>query len=95
LALDRLRLGVAVALVAACGLTACGRAGALDPPPSDAAVPVTPQAALPPPATSGLFPHTSTAESQATAQKTGFDSRGSPIAPPGEKKSFFLDFLLN
>ena len=28
------------------------------------------------------------------AQKTGFDAYGNPIAPPSERKSFFLDFLL-
>ena len=28
------------------------------------------------------------------AQKTGFDASGNPIAPPSERKSFFLDFLL-
>jgi hypothetical protein len=28
------------------------------------------------------------------AQKTGFDANGNPIAPPGQKKSFLLDPLL-
>lgn len=32
--------------------------------------------------------------SQEAAQKNGFDAYGNPIAPAGEKKSFFLDFLL-
>ena len=26
--------------------------------------------------------------------KTGFDNEGNPVAGPGQKKSFFLDFLL-
>jgi hypothetical protein len=28
------------------------------------------------------------------AQRTGFDAYGNPVAPPSERKSFFLDFLL-
>jgi hypothetical protein len=28
------------------------------------------------------------------ALKTGFDSQGNPVSPPGQKKSFILDPLL-
>jgi hypothetical protein len=31
---------------------------------------------------------------QETAPKTGFDAQGNPVAPPGPKRSFFLDPLL-
>jgi hypothetical protein len=31
---------------------------------------------------------------QETAQKSGFDIFGNPVAPPGQKKSFLLDPLL-
>jgi len=34
------------------------------------------------------------APSQTTAAKTGFDANGNPIAPPGQKKSFLLDPIL-
>jgi hypothetical protein len=31
---------------------------------------------------------------QETAMKNGFDAYGNPVAPPGQKKSFLLDPLL-
>jgi len=80
---------LAVVVIVGLGLTACGRKGPLDQPPS---------AAIPPPAqaasnSSGAAP--GAAESpQETAAKTGFDAQGNPIAGPGQKKSFFLDPLL-
>ena len=34
------------------------------------------------------------ADAQETAQKNGFDAHGNPVAPPGQKKPFLLDPLL-
>lgn len=73
------RLALAGLLVAALGLSACGRKGPLDPPPSAQAqagqgVPGAP--AAPPP-------------------EQVYDQAGNPLAPRGEKKAFFLDWLLN
>ena len=100
LAFNRLRAGFALALlgVAAFGLTACGRAGPLELPPGPA-VGAAPTAATPPnpslaPAASLGGPVASGPSAQETAQKNGFDMYGNPVAPAGEKKSFFLDFLL-
>jgi hypothetical protein len=39
-------------------------------------------------------PGASTPMTHEQAQKTGFDANGNPVAPPSERKSFFLDFLL-
>jgi Prokaryotic lipoprotein-attachment site len=93
-----LRVGLTLALLGAAALTlaACGRAGPLEPPPGPAvgvsptasgAPPLAPASLVGPPAASGPI-------SQETAQKNGFDAYGNPVAPPGEKKSFPLDFLL-
>jgi predicted small lipoprotein YifL len=100
LALDRLSAGFALALLgaAAFGLTACGRAGPLEPPPGPA-VGVSPTAsAAPPPsvvpaATLG-GPAASGPPTQEAAQNNGFDAYGNPVAPAGQKKSFLLDFML-
>jgi hypothetical protein len=48
---------------------------------------VTPASGIGGPVASGPTAHE-------TAQKNGFDAFGNPVAPPGEKKSFLLDFLL-
>jgi len=75
----------AVLVAAAFALAACGRAGPLELPPG-------PAAGTPPPA-----PASTVAGGQAgqdSGQKTGFDANGNPIAPPGQKKSFPLDPLL-
>jgi hypothetical protein len=93
-----LRAGLTLALLGAAALTlaACGRAGPLEPPPGPA-VGVSPTAsAAPPPSPSSLVgpPVASGPVTQEAAQKNGFDAYGNPVAPPGEKKSFFLDFLL-
>jgi hypothetical protein len=62
-------------------------AGPLEPPPGPAMVPtLTTQLAQ-----SGPLPPGSPQE---TAPKTGFDTHGNPVAPPGPKRSFFLDPLL-
>jgi predicted small lipoprotein YifL len=68
---------------AALALSACGRAGPLEPPPGPAVVPTS--------STQLAQPDGSPQE---TAPKTGFDTHGNPVAPPGQKRSFFLDFLL-
>jgi predicted small lipoprotein YifL len=89
----RLRAGFALALLGAAALTlaACGRAGPLEPPPGPAVVSPTVSAAPSPlvggPVAGAPVPHE-------TAQRNGFDAYGNPVAPPGEKKSFFLDFLV-
>jgi predicted small lipoprotein YifL len=96
--LARLSLFCALALlgVAASGLAGCGRAGPLEPPPGPAfgaaptasAVPaVAPASPVGGPVAGGPTP-------PEVAQKNGFDAYGNPVAPPGEKKSFLLDFLL-
>jgi predicted small lipoprotein YifL len=91
------RVLAAAALLGGAALTlaACGRVGPLEPPPGPA-LGATPTAAAtpggPPPAVAG--PGTPGAASTEVAQKNGFDSYGNPVAPPGTKKSFPLDFLL-
>lgn len=82
-------------MVAAFALSACGRAGGLELPPGPAVstAPTVPAAAATPAAVVG-GPVASGPTAQETAQKNGFDAYGNPIAPPGEKKSFLLDPLL-
>ena len=70
------RLALAGLLVAALGLSACGRKGPLDPPPGAQAQNAPGAPAAPP-------------------QEQLYDSAGNPLAPKGEKKPFFLDWLLN
>jgi predicted small lipoprotein YifL len=82
--LDR-RLAVAAALIAALGLSGCGRAGPLQLPPG----PATPTAQL---RTPDGAPAPGSAED--TAVRTGFDAQGNPVATPGQKKSFILDPIL-
>jgi predicted small lipoprotein YifL len=105
LAFDRPSLIVAgaIAIAAAVSLAGCGRKGGLDLPPSDTAPPPAPAASAAPntltPTTSffsGESPSAaqSAAAAQANATKNGFDSQGNPVAPPGQQKTFFLDFLL-
>ncbi len=89
-------LALAVAVVAALALAACGRKGALELPPGPATQP--PVAAAP--ATPSSFcraRHVRLAGQQqedAAAVKTGFDAHGNPVAAPGTRKSFILDPLL-
>jgi hypothetical protein len=104
LAVDCRSIGLCLAVAAALGLTACGRNGALDPPPPSATVPpsgtfsaapagpVSPAASITPGSTEN--PVQSAESQQAAAQKSGFDSHGNPVAAPGQQKDFFLDFLL-
>ena len=78
-----------VVLAAVC-LSGCGRKGPLDLPPSAATPPAPAASSANPSATPSPAP----ASPQETAAKGGFDSHGNPVAPPGEKKSFILDPLL-
>jgi hypothetical protein len=86
----------------AVSLAACGRNGSPEPPPGPMfgadPPPATPAAAVAPAAGGpGPFIATPAAAGPVTheqAQKNGFDSSGNPVAPPSERKSFFLDFLL-
>jgi len=93
---DRPRFSFALvaATVAALGLSACGRNGGLELPPG----PATPQpAAATPQPSPGESPggySTSEMSGRQTAAKTGFDAQGNPVAGPGQKKDFFLDWLL-
>ena len=90
----RLRAGFVLAMLAAAAvsLAACGRAGPPEPPPGPAfsSYPPPPAAA---PGPVGAQPGVAQAAPE-QAPKTGFDAYGNPIAPPSERKSFFLDFLL-
>jgi predicted small lipoprotein YifL len=84
----------AVLIAGAFALAACGRAGPLELPPGPAAA-AAPTAPTPPaPAATIGGPVASGPTAQETAQKNGFDAFGNPIAPPGQKKSFLLDPLL-
>jgi predicted small lipoprotein YifL len=76
----RLRGGLVVALACTLLLTACGRKGPLDAPPS-----------------AGLQPGAPVAPdgTPARGMQKDFDENGKPIAGPGDKKRFFLDFLLD
>ena len=78
-----------VALVSlALALSACGRAGPLEPPPGPAAVPA-PTAQITQPAGSPAPGST-----QDTAAKSGFDAQGNPVATPSQRRTFILDPLL-
>jgi predicted small lipoprotein YifL len=93
------RLGLAAALVAALALAGCGRKGPLDPPPGaavDSPPPqqtsilsssLRPQSPNQPPKQAAAPPPEST--------ETAFDAEGNPIAGPGRRQRFFLDFLLD
>jgi predicted small lipoprotein YifL len=86
---DRVRVAraLAVAFVAALSLTACGRKGPLDPPPS-AAIPPGPPAS-PAPA-QYVDPTTPTGGAQPAPVQT---TQAAP-APQTQKKTFFLDPLI-
>jgi len=82
-------LALAVALAAALGLSACGRAGPLELPPG-------PATSAPVASTQLKSPDGSPVPGSAedTAVKSGFDSNGNPVATPHQKRSFILDPLL-
>jgi predicted small lipoprotein YifL len=103
LALDRLNVAFAVAVIAmsAFALAACGRNGnplpppgplAAGSPPTEVAGGIPPPGGAPAPTLGG--PGASGPTAQETAQKTGFDIFGNPVAPAGQQKSFLLDPLL-
>jgi predicted small lipoprotein YifL len=78
------RLAVAGVLIAALGLAACGRKGPLELPPEAAIGQQSPAPPVLPPAGAA-----------ATAAPNGFDVYGNPIAPPGPRRTFILDPLLD
>jgi predicted small lipoprotein YifL len=91
------RLGLVCLLIGAAGfgLAACGRAGPLELPPGPAVAQPAPSASAAPaiaPTVGG--PVAPGPSPQETSQRNGFDAFGNPIAPPGQKKSFLLDPLL-
>ena len=75
-------------LACALALSACGRAGPLEPPPGPAAV-AAPRAQLTQPDGSPA-----PGSAQDTAAKSGFDAQGNPVAMPSQKRTFILDPLL-
>lgn len=85
------RLPLAATFAAALALSACGRAGPLEPPPGPAFGSSTPAATSP--TASSPIGGPNVAANQ-NAAKDGFDAQGNPVAAPGEKKPFLLDFLL-
>jgi predicted small lipoprotein YifL len=72
----------------ALALSACGRAGPLEPPPGPAAVPASRVQLTQPDGSPAP------GSAQDTAAKTGFDPQGNPVATPAQKRSFILDPLL-
>jgi len=81
-------LGLVLLVGAALALSACGRAGPLEPPPGPAAVPAS-RAQLTQPDGSPAPGST-----QDPAAKSGFDAQGNPVATPSQKRTFILDPLL-
>lgn len=79
---------ISVLVACALALSACGRAGPLEPPPGPAGVPVS--------RTQLTQPDGSPApgSTQDTAAKSGFDAQGNPVATPSQKRTFILDPLL-
>jgi len=76
-------------LVAAFGLSGCGREGPLELPPGPAPSASAPSAQL-------RLPDGSPAPGspQDAAAKNGFDAQGNPVATPSRNRSFVLDPLL-
>jgi Prokaryotic lipoprotein-attachment site len=70
-------------------------ASALPPPVATAGVQPAPAAlSTPPPGPVASDASTALPTAQETIAKTGFDAHGNPAATPGQKKPFFLDWLL-
>jgi hypothetical protein len=97
------QFALAAAVIAGLVLSACGRAGAPELPPGPAiqAVPTASSGPLPAPIAAAPEvpaaaggPGAAAAAAQNVAAKTGFDAEGNPAAPPGQKKPFLLDPLL-
>jgi hypothetical protein len=97
-----LRAGFVLALLGttAFSVAACGRNGPPEPPPgplfSSYPPPETAPSSYPPPAAAPAGPAIADAAPAAPgqAQQRGFDAYGNPVAPASERKSFFLDFIL-
>jgi hypothetical protein len=87
-----LRAGFVLALLGttAFSVAACGRNGPPEPPPGPLF------SSYPPPAAAPAGPAIADAAPAAPgqAQQRGFDAYGNPVAPASERKSFFLDFIL-
>jgi predicted small lipoprotein YifL len=89
----RASFALAAAVVTALGLAACGRKGELELPPGPATQPPVAAAPMAP----SFLPPTAGARQQqddVTTAKNGFDSHGNPVAGPGQKRTFFLDPIL-
>jgi hypothetical protein len=70
-------------------------ASALPPPGATAGIqPVPAASSAPPPGPVASDASAALPTSQDTIAKTGFDAHGNPAATPGQKKPFFLDWLL-
>ena len=93
----RLRAGFALALlgVAAVSLAACGRNGPPELPPGPVFSAAPPPVAAPagPPAPPGSAEDMRDKQYEKSVQN-GFDRNNVPVAPPSERRSFILDFLL-
>ena len=85
-----LRLALIGLAVAALGLTACGRKGALDPPPGASLA--GEQSNAPNPLSS---PIATPIGGHAKEGDAGVRADGQPLAPKGPKKQIPLDILLN
>ena len=85
-----LRIAIVATLAAALGLTGCGRKGPLDPPPS--AVAAAPAEAVPQGPGPSLNPISGPPKSNTPA---AFGPNGEPVAAKGQKKSLFLDWLID
>src|SRR5690348_9529684 len=81
-------LALGTLFLSALALSACGRAGPLEPPPGPAAVSASRAQLTQPDGTPAP------GSAQDTAAKTGFDPQGNPVATPAQKRSFILDPLL-
>jgi predicted small lipoprotein YifL len=92
-----LRAGFALALLgfAAVALAACGRAGPpeLPPGPVFSSYPQAAAAPVAPPAPPGSAEDIREKQYEKSVQN-GFDRNSNPVAPPSERRSFILDFLL-
>jgi predicted small lipoprotein YifL len=84
-------LAVVGAVVAALALTACGRKGPLDPPPSASATgePAPQQSGLVAPMVSPI------GGGQPASGPAALGPDGRPVAPKGQNRPFVLDGLLN
>jgi len=80
----------AVTAAALC-LAGCGRKGDLELPPGPATQPPVAAAPVGP---SSFLPSSPSAQQDATAARTGFDTHGNPVAAPGAQRPFLLDPLL-